>query len=291
MRKKILVLGANGMLGGSIFRHFSENDMFEVTGTVRRTSVKSRFASQGFTNIISGVDVNDFNNINNVISSINPDFIFNCIGIIKQLDESKLPVVSIEINSLLPHKLAEAATVIGAKLIHFSTDCIFSGCKGNYKEFDIPDSVDLYGRSKLLGEVAYGGHITLRTSIIGHEEKKGVSLIDWFLKQESEVFGFKNAIFSGLPTCYMAEVIENFILPNTELHGLYHLSAEPINKFDLLNMVNFIYNKNLSIKEDVDFKIDRSLDSSLFRSYTKYTPLPWLKLIEKMHHEYEKYFK
>ncbi|WP_042820201.1 dTDP-4-dehydrorhamnose reductase family protein [Yersinia wautersii] len=291
MRKKILVVGANGMLGGSIFRYFSSNDAYDVIGTVRSENAKELLISQGFTNIISDVDVNNFENLNTVIIGYNPDYIFNCVGIIKQLDSSKVPVMTIEINSVLPHKLANTASSIDAKLIHFSTDCVFSGSVGGYNESVIPDATDLYGRSKLLGEVDYCGHITLRTSIIGHETNKGVSLVDWFLSQNGEVSGYKNAIFSGMPTCYLAQMIDKIILPNSNLTGLYHFSVDPIDKYTLLTLIKDIYQKEIFIKENLEFKIDRSLDSSLLKNITNFKPLPWPELIKKMHHEYISYFK
>ena len=172
MSNRILVVGANGMLGGSLFRYLSKIPAFEVLGTVRSTEAKFALDQQGFAKIASGVDVTDFQTITKVISDFKPNYVLNCVGVIKQLDASRAPVPSIQINSLLPHQLANACDEADAKLIHFSTDCVFSGLAGSYKESDTPDATDLYGRSKLLGEVDYGPHLTLRTSIIGHELAK-----------------------------------------------------------------------------------------------------------------------
>ncbi|MDE9563760.1 SDR family oxidoreductase [Xenorhabdus bovienii] len=291
MHKKILVLGASGMLGGSLFRYFSSSKNYDVLGTTRSENAVHFVKQQGFENVISGINVDNLSSVEDVIRDFRPNFLFNCIGIIKQLDAAKNNICSIEINSLLPHKLANLCTIHGAKLIHFSTDCIFSGKKGNYFESDVPDAIDLYGRTKHLGEVAYDGHLTLRTSIIGHELVSCHSLIDWFLSQSNDVKGFSKAIFSGLPTCYIAEIIDNYILPCNSLSGLRHLSVSPINKYELLNLVNSIYGKNIHIYESQDLVIDRSLNSDFFKKETGFQADSWNNLIGKMHDEYKKYFQ
>lgn len=289
MSKNVLILGANGMLGGSLHRYFSATAN-NVIGTVRSNIAQKNLNNMGFDNVISGIDVTDHDALANVISNTKPDYIFNCVGLIKQVEQGNHPVLAIEINSLLPHKLAELATKFGARLIHFSTDCVFSGSTGSYTENDIPDATDIYGRSKLLGEVAYDNHLTLRTSIIGHEIDSNVSLIDWFLSQTGSVNGFSNAIFSGLPTCYVAEFINDYIFPNPSVSGLYHLSVDPINKYDLLNLVKSIYSKDIVINDSPEFKIDRSLNSNSLRDVVHYNPPVWQDLITRMHDEYRKFF-
>lgn len=174
----------------------------------------------------------------------------------------------------------------GARLIHFSTDCVFSGKQGQYKEDDFADAYDLYGRTKYLGEVDYENAITLRTSIIGHELESKRSLVDWFLNQSSEVKGFRKAIFSGLPTIEIARIVREYVIPNPKLRGLYHLSVDPISKYDLLRMVGTIYGKDIAIIPDDELIIDRSLNSDRFRSATGFKPKPWLELVEAMHNEY-----
>ncbi|MTH47363.1 dTDP-4-dehydrorhamnose reductase family protein [Intestinirhabdus alba] len=291
MLKKILVLGANGMLGGSLFRYFSREPDFEVLGTVREENAKLKLLNQGFQNTVSGINAYHFDTVERIINEFNPDYVFNCVGIIKQLDAAKNNVASITINSLLPHQLAHVCSINNAKLIHFSTDCVFSGQKGAYCENDTPDAYDLYGKSKLLGEVDYGQHLTLRTSIIGHEISSNHSLVDWFLTQKSSVKGFSKAIFSGLPTIYIAEVIHKWVIPNDNCKGLRHLSVSAINKYELLKLIKKQYSHNIDIIESPDLIIDRSLDSSLFRTETKFTPMSWPVLIEKMNDEYNKYFR
>jgi dTDP-4-dehydrorhamnose reductase len=280
---RILVLGANGMLGNAIVRYFAEKDGFDVYGTIRSTSALSKTFVSSRMNIISGVNVENVDHLIKTFAKTQPDVVINCVGIVKQLAESYDPLVALPINSMLPHRLAHLAATTNARLIHISTDCVFSGNKGGYTEEDLPDATDLYGRSKLLGEVDYPNAITLRTSIIGHELESSRSLVNWFLSQTGSVKGFRHAIFSGLPTVEIARVIHDHVLPNTSLRGLYHLSVDPINKYDLLNLVAQTYGKSIDIVPDDSLVIDRSLDSGKFRKATGYVPKPWPELIQDMH--------
>ena len=289
MSNKVLVVGANGMLGGSLFRYLSKLPGFEVLGTVRSLEAKNALNKQGFENTVSGVDVTDFQSMSNAIDDFRPDYVLNCVGVIKQLDASKAPIPSITINSLLPHQLAESCDQFDAKLVHFSTDCVFSGAIGLYKESDNPDAIDLYGRSKLLGEVEYGRHLKLRTSIIGHQLGKSLSLVDWFMSQHGAVKGFRKAIFSGLPTIYVAEFLKDYVL-GKELSGLYHLSVDPIDKNTLLQLINDVYKTGSEINSCDDLVIDRSLNSDALRAITGFNPPSWPQLIKKMREEYLEYF-
>lgn len=282
-KKKILVLGASGMLGSTIFRLFNESDDFDVTGAVRSSSSIDLFDADLQKLIITDIDADNIESFKTLIHKMQPEVVINCIGLVKQLSDINDPLVALPINSLLPHRLARLCSNIGSRFIHMSTDCLFTGDKGLYTEADIPDSQDLYGVSKRLGEVNYPNSITLRTSIIGHELNSNRSLISWFLSQEDKVTGFKRAIFSGLPTVEMARLIRDYVIPNIQLHGVYHVSAEPINKFDLLSLVANIYGKDIEILENNDFVIDRSLDSSSFRKKTGYHPPTWPELVKSMH--------
>lgn len=283
---KVLILGVTGMLGYSLFTNLADNAAFAVTGTVRNLNGKHFFFDKYQDLLLSGIDVTDIASIANAINEIQPDVVINCIGLIKQHDIAKQHVAAIEINSLLPHQLASLCDQYNTRLIHFSTDCVFDGKQGMYYETDLPTATDLYGKSKCLGEVIYGRHLTLRTSIIGHELNSAVSLIDWFLSQEGEVNGFSKAIFSGLPTCYIAKLLAEKILLNPDLCGLYHLSVEPIDKFSLLSLVARIYGKDIVINESTQLMIDRSLDSALLRQTIDFTPPSWSELIEVMHNDY-----
>jgi dTDP-4-dehydrorhamnose reductase len=288
---RILVLGANGMLGGSIFRFFSKAEGFETLGTVRSDKAKKLIESLGFANVQSGVDALNELELAQVIRSFQPSVVINCVGIIKQLDTSNDPELSVRINSLLPHVLAKYCTEANAKLIHFSTDCVFSGDKGNYVEDDLPDASDLYGRSKLLGEVGYANHLTIRTSIIGHEINSKVSLVDWFLSQNGGVRGFSKAVFSGLPTIVVADILKHIILHNLSLSGLYHLSAAPINKFELLSLIASEYGKSIEIEEDTSYVVDKSLDSNKLKGQLPLLRIKsWPQLVKEMHSEYLEFF-
>lgn len=283
MGKKILVLGASGMLGNAVFRLFSECAGYEAFGTIRSDRSKKLFSESLRTKLLSGIDVENIDSLMQVMSDIKPDVVINCIGLVKQLSEADDPLLAIPINSLLPHRLARLCAVAGARFIHMSTDCVFSGSKGMYLDSDYSDAKDLYGRSKFLGEVDYPNAITLRTSIIGHELDGARSLVGWFLAQSGPVKGFRKAIFSGLPTVEIARVIRDYVIPHPELHGLYHVSADPINKLDLLELVAKTYGKSIDIQPDEILVIDRSLDSTRFRQATGFQPKSWPELVQAMH--------
>jgi dTDP-4-dehydrorhamnose reductase len=290
---RVLIIGATGMLGYSLFQNLSNAEHLDVYGTVRSIKGKEKFFCGCEEQLLKGIDVNNFSTIDIVIEKIKPDIVINCIGLIKQHSISKQHVEAIAINSLLPHQLASLCDEYGCKLIHFSTDCIFDGAKGAYNESDTPDARDLYGRSKCLGEVDYSPHLTLRTSILGHELDSSVSLVDWFLSQENNINGFSKAIFSGLPTCVIARLLIEKILPASDLSGLYQLSVEPIDKFSLLNLIANKYNKKIKIIESTELQIDRSVNSDRLRSVLDLEIPSWKALISEMHddykHRYEKY--
>jgi dTDP-4-dehydrorhamnose reductase len=282
-RLKVLVLGASGMLGNAVLRLLAQSSKYEVIASVRSASTLRLLPKKLSARVICGVDVLQVESLIELFAKAKPDIVINCIGLVKQLLEAEDPVSAILINSLLPHRLAQLCEVARARLIHISTDCVFSGTKGMYTEPDISDAKDLYGRSKYLGEVDYPHAITLRTSIIGHELDSARSLIGWFLGQTGSVKGYKRAIFSGLPTLEIARVIRDYVIPHPELHGLYHVSAEPINKFDLLTLVAQTYGKAIAITADEQFVIDRSLDSTRFRVATGFMPDSWPELLRTMH--------
>lgn len=283
---KVLVLGAGGMLGNAIFRFFSADEKFETSGTLRSADSLRYFNSREQEALITNVDVAKDADLVALFADVKPDIVINCVGVIKQRDAVRDHLTTLSINALLPHRLAQFCRLTDARLVHISTDCVFSGSKGNYRESDFADADDLYGRTKHLGEVDYPHAVTLRTSIIGHELGSTRSLVDWFLSQKDTVKGYKNAIFSGLPTVEVARVIRDFVLPNTNLNGLYHLSADPINKHDLLTLVAKIYGKTTKIIPDGSVIIDRSLNSERFKDATGYKPDSWPDLISTMHKSY-----
>lgn len=192
---KVLVIGETGMLGYSLFKNLSDAKGFDVYGTVRSIRGKEQFFGDCQKQLFKDVDVSNLSSIDAVFTALKPDAVINCIGLIKHHSISKQHIDAVLINSLLPHQLANICDKYLCKLIHFSTDCIFDGKKGKYTETDIPDALDLYGRSKYLGEVDYAPHLTLRTSIKGHELGSAVSLVNWFLPQKNSTKGFSKAIF------------------------------------------------------------------------------------------------
>ena len=288
MCRRILILGATGMLGSSLLRFLAQQGR-DVFATARdNNTCGTYFTSPLKERVFSPLRADDFTSVQKVLLKYKPDIVINCIGVIKQLPAAKDHLQCIEINALFPHRLAKVSEEIGARLIHISTDCVFSGKKGMYTEDDFPDCDDLYGRTKLLGEVDYPHAVTLRTSIIGHELKSNVSLVDWFLSQEGNVKGYTKAIYTGFPTVEMARIITDYVIPNRELAGLYHVSSDPISKYDLLRLVVKQYNKKIKIEPDGDFFCDRSLDSSRFRTATGYSPPSWEELVTLMHDDFMK---
>lgn len=280
---KLLILGAGGMLGNAVFRYFSASEGFEVTGTLRSSRALSNFNDVLRGQLLTQVDVENFDSLSAAFATAQPNVVINCIGLVKQLATANDPLQAIPINALLPHRLARLAAIAGARLIHLSTDCVFSGSRGGYQTTDFPDADDLYGRSKLLGEVVDCPHaITLRTSIIGHELDGNHGLVNWFLSQNGTVRGFTRAIFSGLPTVEMARVIRDFVLPNSELHGLYQIASSAISKHDLLQLLKHAYQKDIEIVPDAQLVLDRSLDGTKFQQATGYISPTWIKLVANM---------
>ena len=280
--KTVLVLGASGMLGNAMLRLFSQSEGYRALGTVRSSRAVRLLPEALRASLVAGVDVENFDSLSRGMAAARPDVVINCIGVVKQLSESDDPLTAIPINSLLPHRLARLCELASARLVHISTDCVFSGNKGPYTEDDFPDANDLYGRSKYLGEVDYPHSITLRTSIIGHELEGARSLVGWFLAQSGSVRGFTRAVFSGLPTVELARLVRDFVLQKPQLHGTFHVSSDPINKYDLLRLVAAAYGKSISVVPDASLVIDRSLVSTRFREATGYTPQPWPQLVQRM---------
>lgn len=281
---RMLILGASGMLGHALMKLFAHEGQHETWGTLRSESGKQFFMDDIKPCLIPDVDVLNQDALLDVFAKVRPDVVINCVGVIKQLNNANDPLHVLPLNTLFPHRLAKLCLVSGSRLIHISTDCVFSGEKGGYSETDTSDAKDLYGKSKYLGELHdYANTITLRTSIIGHELNSNHALVDWFLSQQGQINGFRKAIFSGLPTVELARVIHDWVLPKPELHGLFHVSAKPISKYDLLNLVASVYSKKILIQPDDEFVIDRSLDSSLFQQATGYQSPDWQTLIKIMH--------
>ena len=282
MDRKLLIIGVGGMLGNALFRYFDERTNTRTYGLLRNKKKILNFFINFNSEKIIEKEFLDLDNLDQILSDLSPNIIFNCIGIVKQNPLSNDPLSSIRVNSIFPHLLNKLSLKLKFRLIHFSTDCVFSGLQGNYLETDFADANDIYGRSKFLGEISNNGNITIRTSFIGKELGTNRALLNWFLSQKGKIKGYKNAIYSGLTTLEVARVLDKYVIPNPDLKGLYHLSAENIDKYSLLSLLNQVYKKDLFIEEDLNIRIDRSLNSNKFRKETGYKPLKWEKAIQEM---------
>lgn len=279
--KKIMIIGITGMLGSTLLRRLVLEKNFDIYGTSRKPSPIEIHKHLKY-NHIAEIDVLDEAKLFNLITEIQPDIIINCAGIIKQLDHLNDPLEILPINSLFPHKLNKYCISSNIKLIHISTDCVFSGKKGNYTESDISDAEDLYGKSKFIGELNNKTSLTIRTSIIGHENVTKLSLLEWFLSQEDQIEGYRKAIFSGLTTLELSNVITEIIKNHTNLVGLYNVASEPVSKYDLLNLIAEIYSKEIKITPVDNPEIDRSLNPKKFIDETGIRILSWHNMISSM---------
>ncbi|GAB4511463.1 MAG: SDR family oxidoreductase [Anaerolineae bacterium] len=277
---RVLILGAGGMLGHKLVQRYQGR--YETLATARSSLHQYPFFNPE--HIITGVDAFNFDTIVKAISTAQPDVVINCIGIVKQLPTAKDPIVSITINALFPHRVAQLCAAAGARFIHISTDCVFNGRKGMYTEDDPSDAEDLYGRSKFLGEVDHlPNALTLRTSIIGRELGSASGLVEWFLSNRGgQVRGFRQALYTGFTTQAMADILADVIDHHPDLHGVYQVSSDVINKYDLLLLLREAYNTPTEIEPYDAFQIDRSLDSSRFRAATGFTPPSWSQMIQTM---------
>jgi dTDP-4-dehydrorhamnose reductase len=287
-KERILILGGTGMLGHMLLRYLSACPKYDVYATARSLSgLEKHFPDDLLARFrTDSVDANYFDSVIRALASVQPAIVINCIGLIKQIPLASDPLTAITVNALLPHRISLISRTAGARVIHISTDCVFNGKKGMYSEQDQSNAEDLYGRTKFLGEISYPHCITLRTSIIGHELKGGLGLVEWFLAQTGQVRGFRRAVYSGFPTIELAKIIRDHVLPNPALSGIYHVSSEPISKYELLQLVAKRYGKEIGIDPSDDFVLDRSMDSTTFRKATGYRPPSWDSLIETMHDDY-----
>lgn len=289
---RVLVLGGGGMLGHKMVQILS--DRFADTWcTLVEPAADPALASvpwlQG-ERMLHGLDVLDRSALTCALTELRPDMIVNCIGIIKQRPEAYDAILSIELNSLLPHRLAAMAAEWGGRVIHFSTDCVFSGRDGNYNEDSPSDADDLYGKSKFLGEVAAANALTLRTSIIGHELKNHASLLDWFLSQDGQrIRGYRRVLYSGVTTIALARTVADIIADHVELNGLYQVAGDTISKYDLLCLAREAYGLSVTIEPADEPVNDRSLDGARFRLATGLTVPCWSEMIEELSAEYHIY--
>ncbi|MBU1691711.1 SDR family oxidoreductase [Patescibacteria group bacterium] len=282
---RILILGGDGMLGHKIFQVLALR--FDTFATFRDPKgLWSRFPMYAVADpacVLGGVNALDFDSVVRAIARVRPTVVINCIGIIKQLKESQDPIVSLTLNSLFPHQLADLCDAIGARMFHVSTDCVFSGRKGNYTEDNMPDPEDLYGRTKLLGEVNRTNCLTVRTSIIGRDFLKRTGLLEWLLANRGGgVKGYKNAIYTGLPTQVLARIIGDVIEHHPKLSGLYHIASRPISKYDLLVSIRDALNLDIEVEPCDDPPCDRSLNPARFVSDTGHAIPEWAEMLAEL---------
>ncbi len=273
------------MLGHKMFQVLRER--FPGTVATAREDVRSApFSKIGLLqgpDVLSGVDVLDFDALRARLERLAPAVVVNCVGVVKQRDEATKAIPTIALNALFPHRLAEAAAAWGGRVVHFSTDCVFSGRRGGYREEDPSDAEDLYGRSKFLGEVAAPNAITLRTSIIGRELTEHRSLLDWFLSQNGKtVKGYRRVIYSGITTNEMANVVVRLLERFPGLSGLFQVVSEPISKFDLLRLVRDAYRLNITIEPDDAEVSDRSMRGEKFERAIGWRAPAWPEMVRSL---------
>lgn len=283
---RTLILGGAGMLGHKMFQTFAARDRENTWCTVREEpgdALLERVALFHSDRVIHGVDAMEIERVEALVADLRPDAVINCVGVIKQRGAAKEAIPSITINSLLPHRLAAAAGRHGGRLVHFSTDCVFSGRRGDYRESDAPDAEDLYGRSKLLGEAADENALTLRTSIIGRELRTHRSLLDWFLSQRGKrINGFRRVWWSGVTTNHLAELVAGFLERHPDLSGVYQLAGRKINKYDLLLRLREAYGVEVEVVPEDESVLDRSLVGERLREATGYEPPEWEVLLAQL---------
>jgi dTDP-4-dehydrorhamnose reductase len=281
---RILVLGGTGMLGHEAIRVLGEeHDM--------HASVRDPAAARGhgLNAELHAFDAGRPDRLPALLEASGAEVALNCIGIVKQLPEGSQPIPSIAINSLFPHQLAAACAERGVRLIHVSTDCVFSGelaPPAAYTEAHAPDARDLYGRSKLLGEVSEGAALTLRTSIIGWELERALGLLEWLASQAGNpIRGFANAHFSGLTTHALARVVGEVVRDHPELGGLYQVSSEPISKYALVSELGEALGLGCTVERVDEPHVNRVLDSSRFRAETGIESPAWSEMIAELARE------
>jgi dTDP-4-dehydrorhamnose reductase len=266
------------MLGHKLAAVFGERFDTYVTARAARTPVPG--LEQG--RLIEGVSTEDLASVERAVSTVEPDVVVNCIGIVKQLDAAHNPVPSIGVNALFPHQLARIAEAHGSRVVQISTDCVFSGRRGGYSEADEPDPVDLYGRTKLLGELENEHCLTVRTSIVGRELNGSHGLLEWFLSQGGPVRGYRRAVFSGLTTEVLAETVAAIVEDQPGLSGIWHVASDPIDKFELLERFAGAYDREVEIEPDESVVIDRSLDDTRFRTTTGIPRPSWDSMLARL---------
>lgn len=279
---RVLILGGGGMLGHKLWQRFQSR--FDTWVAFRGPySAYARYGLFDPARTVDNIDVADVNSIVRAIGRVRPEVIINAVGIIKQLPVAKDLMLSIATNALFPHRLAALAKIAGIRVVQVSSDCVFSGRKGNYIEEDVSDAEDLYGRTKYLGELASEETLTLRTSIIGRELSTRSGLVEWFLaNRRGRVRGFTRAAYSGVTTLAFADILAEILERHPTLSGVYHLSSDRISKYDLLRLLDSAFGAGVEVEAEADTIIDRTLDSSRLRGVLNAGPPSWPEMVQAL---------
>lgn len=285
MKKKILILGIDGMIGHKIAQLLEqENNLF---GTTRKTIGPKKLGLKTSNLIKKDFDKNQSLGF---LDNLNPDIIINCIGITtRRINNDNISNLEF-INSRLPHYLNEWTEKNDKRLIHFSTDCVYSGKSGMYTESDNPDAIDLYGKSKAIGEINNTKALTIRTSLIGREVYNHTELFEWLYKNKSgKVYGYENVYYSGLTTIRMSKILEKIINYYPDLQGVFNISSKPITKYSLLKLINRHFKFEIQVKKDLKIKSNKVLISKKITEITDIEIPTWEDLILEFKEDCVKY--
>ena len=288
-RQRVLVLGASGMLGHKLIQQLSAAGL-PVVGAIRNPAMletrAARTAFAGAERILTDVDLIQDDALVRAIDAARPDVVVNAIGLIKQDDAASDPILPITINSLLPHRLATFCGKNAIRLIHFSTDCVFGGEQGPYREDSPANPQDIYGRSKLLGEVTGRRCLTIRSSFVGRELRGRLSLVEWFLSQRGRrVLGYTGALYTGVTTIVMSDLVADIIMRHPDLHGVYHVASDPISKYQVLNLLNHHFQLGVELVPSDSLIIDRRLDGGSIRERIGFIAPPWDDMVTKLYQD------
>ena len=283
---KILVFGATGMIGHKMFQLLTMNNL-EASGTVRHAPANylsvSFFANQ---RIIPSIDVTKLASVQSLLNSRNPDIIINCVGITLRKPEIKDEELCVKVNAEFPHFLKKYVEVNKKYLIHFSTDCVFSGKADSYTEDSKPDATDVYGRTKALGEVSGDHALTLRGSQLGSEVFGKSELLEWAIAQSGQsIKGYDQAIYSGVTTNGVADLVADLIQRPKRLTGLYQVASQPISKYDLLCKVNQIFKLRMKIEPDSSYKNRKVLSAAKIASEIGYRCASWDQMLQQTYQD------
>ena len=279
---KIIVLGASGLIGSYMFRELSKT--FETFGTIRKSKIKYKDIALFKSNkIIDNIDILNLDNLNKLLESLKPNIIVNCIGVTKRkISDNLLDVI--KINSIFPHELVKWGLINSARIIHFSTDCVFNGLTGNYNEKSNTNAFDIYGKTKALGEIQYDNCLTIRSSFIGRELFDKTELLEWVISNNGKkIKGFKKTMYSGVSALFLSKFIKNIINDHIKLNGLFQLSTDiPISKYDLICLIRDCFDLNIEIIPENNKYHCPTLDNSKLKNKMNFEIPSWKEMLVEL---------